>query len=455
VSADADSALRPILLPSDQPFVLRRRYTGRHYVILILTSLAGAVLGWFLSTLRPGQTQRRAVAHEKKPSDVPESPPDIPIPAEPIPASPLPPSSDATEDEDIFADESTVKQDEPDTDLSELITIPAAENAPPDRASGEISTETDLALSSELEDSGDRPKKTVSETLEPNADKLPDETTEPPAQPEDILKPLPEKSMDEIPSGPIEKPPVEDVDRSFKEATPIQTEPKPSESEVVQASPDTEKAKEASAAPAWTQVCEKITQAVDQLRGQIGPPVILLGSPSSEEASPRAAVNLAISLVQSLSLKVLLIEVDQDRHDLAAVFDLDGDFGFYDWRRGDLWTSQTIKPTTLLGLSFMPSGVPSEQQCDPQYDLSREMHRWNNLRQNYDAILLYCPTVLSVTAENEPPARTATVCLLDLADVVLVLIDPEQHSAPDVQDHVNSLLEGHQAQFWGAIPVSL
>ncbi|MCK5269566.1 MAG: hypothetical protein KAJ46_02225 [Sedimentisphaerales bacterium] len=197
-----------------------------------------------------------------------------------------------------------------------------------------------------------------------------------------------------------------------------------------------------------------LAETVEHLGQQVGAsPVILLAVPEFDTASPRTAVNLAISLTRS-SLEVLLVEADLDRHDLAAVFELPESPGFYEWRRGEIWASRAITPTSLTGLSFMHTGDPSPQQCSSEVDISRESHRWSNLRRGYDVTVIYCPAALSVLSESSDTRQLASAALLDLVDGVFVLTRTAQQADSPPPPQIETLLENRRARFLGSIAIN-
>ena len=197
-----------------------------------------------------------------------------------------------------------------------------------------------------------------------------------------------------------------------------------------------------------------LAETIEHLRQQVGAsPIILLAVPEFDTASPRAAVNLAISLTRS-SLEVLLVEADLDRHDLAAVFELPDSPGFYEWRRGEIWASNAVIPTLLTGLSFMHVGSPSPEQCNSEVDISRESHRWGNLRRSYDVTVIYCPAALSVPSEPSDTERHASAALLDLVDGVFILTRTAQQADSPPPPQVETLLENRRAKFLGSIALN-
>jgi len=201
-------------------------------------------------------------------------------------------------------------------------------------------------------------------------------------------------------------------------------------------------------------------EIVIQFKNRVSCPIILVSSPEPSLGSPRAVVNLAIALIKTAGFNVLLVEADLQRHDLTSVFGLPATKGFYEWRRGEIWASQVVSSTDLARLSFMQAGSPSAEQCEPKLDLSKEWHRWSNLRRNYEAILLYCPGAL--TADPKSPEKLASVALLDLAEGMFVQTrsaNVAQISAttttkarpPSVK--INEVLQGRRVKFLGYLPM--
>jgi|GEM_PF-3240783 len=208
--------------------------------------------------------------------------------------------------------------------------------------------------------------------------------------------------------------------------------------------------------------------------------VVLISAVTPSDSSVRFAVNLAITLTRRQQ-RVLVIEADEDSSDLARLFESAAGAGFYEWRRGQVWISQTAHETQLPNLFFMPAGTPSEEQKKPNLDLSKESHRWANLRRSYDFIFLYSPAALSAAAANAAaadaaPADTADAAaagvvagdaapaaqLLDLADGLFILAKPvkaagllKTHKPPTLPSlsKIAAILPGHNAQLLGLVQI--
>jgi len=231
-----------------------------------------------------------------------------------------------------------------------------------------------------------------------------------------------------------------DDDRPVRDETPIGL------SDTTAPAPDNESTNESNQQIRWTKQYDQLAEAAEQLHRQIDSPVILLGAFDHNDGYTRTAVNLAIALTRSSLSKVLLVEADHCSGELADVFELPHGPGFFEWRRGEIWSSKIITETSLPGLSFMPAGLPSAEQLDPKIDLTKERHRWANLRKNYNVILLYNRTAL--VSEPETPGQIAADQLPDLADGIFACLRSERNSR-----QIDALLTGRNSQLLGIIPL--
>ena len=189
--------------------------------------------------------------------------------------------------------------------------------------------------------------------------------------------------------------------------------------------------------------CVPYAQRIIQLRENGSSPVILISALNENDASPRFAADLAI-LLQKQGLRVLLVEADQDSTTLAEnVFKCSSVPGFLQWRRGESWLNKVTYNTHLQGVTFMPGGSVAPEQADSDLDLSREMHRWANLKPRFDIILLYCPTAL--ISKPKQPQHIAAAHLRRFADGAFLLTSDKSpnktekrvsRNFSDLADHV-------------------
>jgi Mrp family chromosome partitioning ATPase len=219
----------------------------------------------------------------------------------------------------------------------------------------------------------------------------------------------------------------------------------------------------------WPPCYDRLAEMIEKLSAEKRA-IVLISAVDMGHATLRAVVNLAIALSRRQQ-HVLLIEADAGSSDLAAVFDVaggdmseaepdgpqissgDSPEGFFQWRQGQRWVSQVVVKTSLAGVDFMPAGSPSQQQCEDGFDLSREQHRWGNLRGNYDAILLYCPAALSC-GEDKTARQVVASQLLDLADTVVALsADGSNLSAQT--EKIEKILQGHTAGLLDLVVIEL
>ena len=180
-------------------------------------------------------------------------------------------------------------------------------------------------------------------------------------------------------------------------------------------------------------------------------PVVLLGGPEPKEVSARLAVNLAIALTVRRK-RVLLVEADQATKDIADIFELPDSAGFFEWRRGEAWISRAAQKTQLTGLSVMAAGIPSAEQQTTQPQLGREAHRWANLANQFDVVLLYSPAALA--PKGQSPAQVGAAQLLDLADAALLMTRAAQKGPQEyagLSEQVAGMVGQHKVRLLGII----
>ncbi len=192
---------------------------------------------------------------------------------------------------------------------------------------------------------------------------------------------------------------------------------------------------------------ELLIRRIEDMRSQIPCPRILITAAEPADTSPRFAVNLGIALTRK-SLRVLLVEADQTSSDLSAIFQITGSPGFFEWRRGQAWTSQVARKTQLTGLTVMACGTPDDEQNSPELDLSKESHRWNNLSNTFDVVLLFSPAAL--TAEPQIPQHIPAQHLLDLADGLFCLTR-KSNNLIQINRFVSEHTSSRKTKFLGTI----
>ena len=199
----------------------------------------------------------------------------------------------------------------------------------------------------------------------------------------------------------------------------------------------------------WGRHYDHLADTIERLRDEVSCPAVIISALDTAEVSARLAVNMAIALTKK-SLRVLLVEADQDSSDLAQVFELEQEPGFFEWRRGAAWVSQAAHATQLVGLSVMPSGLVSAEQGGTEIDLNKELHRWGNLPNNFDVVLLYSPAAL--IAEPQSLQQRGAAQLPDLADGVVCLARP-RHDTSEVAVRAEAILAGRKARLLGVVAV--
>ena len=197
----------------------------------------------------------------------------------------------------------------------------------------------------------------------------------------------------------------------------------------------------------WQAKYDRLARLIADLRQEAGNcPAVLVGDEMKKECSPRFVVNLAISLTRR-RLRVLLVAAEAGVGEVEELFDLADRPGFYEWRRGDAWVSQAAKDTPLVGLTVMGAGNPSQAQLDTELDLAHETHRWNNLSNTFDVVLLYAPGALA------HDARAELVHLQSLATACVAMTRQQRH-AQTLRDQLARRLAGSETTLVAMVVLS-
>jgi Mrp family chromosome partitioning ATPase len=194
---------------------------------------------------------------------------------------------------------------------------------------------------------------------------------------------------------------------------------------------------------------DTLADLIEKLRPQVRCPVIAVSALKPRDVSPRLTVNLAVALIRR-ALRVLIVDADPSNKELATLFGLPEEPGFFEWRRGAAWISHTTHRTQLVGLSVMPAGIPNEPQKNPDLELWREKHRWGNLSNDFDVVLLYYPSALAV--DPQTPEQIIGVHLRNLAHGVLALTRSTKQVEKSAQNVVDNLAD-HTAQLLAMVPI--
>jgi len=237
------------------------------------------------------------------------------------------------------------------------------------------------------------------------------------------------KHPGELAAKPIGQPQNEDISAEYEDQLPLTAnENEPAETGLSdRLKPDR--------SVGWEPRYDKMADLVEQLKPDMSSvttdlpvrvPIIVISAVTPSDASPRAAVNLSISLIKK-GLQVLLVEADQHSIDLASVFDTSQQLtpladhpGFGQWRRGSAYLHEIVWETQLAGLFFMPAGNISAEQADSD----KKIHLANQVAKlpaqlveslgSFDVVLIYSPAALTVAPET--PEQIAAANLLPISD---------------------------------------
>lgn len=194
---------------------------------------------------------------------------------------------------------------------------------------------------------------------------------------------------------------------------------------------------------------DTLADLIETLRPQVRCPVIAISALNPKDVSPRLTVNLAVTLIRR-ALRVLIVEADPSSKELATLFGLPDEPGFFEWRRGAAWISHTTSNTQLVGLSVMPAGIPNEPQKQPDLELWRETHRWGNLANDFDVVLLYSPSALA--EDPQTPEQVMGVHLRTMVHGFLALTRSTKQLETHTQTVVDNLAD-HTAPLLAMVPV--
>lgn len=123
--------------------------------------------------------------------------------------------------------------------------------------------------------------------------------------------------------------------------------------------------------------------------------VLLVTSAFPSEGKTTISGNLAVTLAQTGN-RVLLVGCDLRKPTLQDMFGGSDSGGLTEVLVGDAKVEDVIKPTGLFQLDFLPSGAVPPNPAE-LLDSERMKNLLNDLRDQYDIILLDAPPVLAVT----------------------------------------------------------
>ncbi|MBI1354259.1 MAG: polysaccharide biosynthesis tyrosine autokinase [Acidobacteria bacterium] len=126
---------------------------------------------------------------------------------------------------------------------------------------------------------------------------------------------------------------------------------------------------------------------------------ILLTSSQPQEGKTTVSLNLACSLAQ-LGRKVLLIDADMRRPDCHRQLELDPLPGLHAYLRGEAELDETIRPSTIAGLSLLPAGKATNDAADLLHS-ARLPRLLDEAAERFDHVVIDSPPSLTL-----PDSRT-------------------------------------------------
>lgn len=123
--------------------------------------------------------------------------------------------------------------------------------------------------------------------------------------------------------------------------------------------------------------------------------VVAVTSSIASEGKTLASANLAINLASSGRKKVLLVDVDLRKADLARGMDIPAQPGLNEYLHGTVGLKDILRNSFIPGLYVIPAGA---RNPEPAYLLAGEKFRAliADIREHFDVVILDTPPILPV-----------------------------------------------------------
>ena len=152
------------------------------------------------------------------------------------------------------------------------------------------------------------------------------------------------------------------------------------------------------------------TALLERLKGD-SDRVLLVTSAGSGEGKTTMTIHLGNSLAR-LGQRVLLMDADFRKADLAGQLGIDGSVGLRQVLEGGIDASDAIQPTRMAGVDIMPAGT-SNGDDDPRETLANGIFsaRIEQLKQLYDTVIIDGPPVLAAADAQIVAGKVSGVLL--------------------------------------------
>jgi capsular exopolysaccharide synthesis family protein len=167
--------------------------------------------------------------------------------------------------------------------------------------------------------------------------------------------------------------------------------------------------------------------------------VVQVTSPSMGDGKSTLITNLAVAIAQS-GRKVVLVDADLRRPRVHRVFGLTARVGLAQVIAGSAELADTLRPTTVPGLSVVPCGARPTQPAE-LLTLPRFADVLEELRESYDYVLVDTPPLLAV---SDPCAVAPRV------DGVLLTIRVAKNGRP-AAERARDLLAALRVHVFGVV----
>jgi len=154
---------------------------------------------------------------------------------------------------------------------------------------------------------------------------------------------------------------------------------------------------------------------------------LLFSSARQGEGKSITALNFAVAVCQDLSLSILVVDCNVRQPGTHLLLGLEGGAGLSEILQGEADAGETIVPTSVDRLSFMPAGKPP--RAPAELLKSENMNTLlDQLRSEYDLVILDAAPVLF--GSTAMPRSEASI-LAEKADGVVLVVEAGSTSRTD------------------------
>ena len=147
--------------------------------------------------------------------------------------------------------------------------------------------------------------------------------------------------------------------------------------------------------PLYTEVVRGLRAKVEHRIDQMGLRTLGLTSAVSGEGKTKTAIHLAVNMASTGRKKVLLMDLDLRKSDIAREMRIGAGPGLSEYLAGTVSREEILRNTSIRGLFLIPAGKPVASPVDM---LAGDKFRsfLKELRDHFDLLILDTPPILPV-----------------------------------------------------------